>query len=121
MVTIQLPGFRHPTLIQSIVWLEGEANYTKVHCLDGTSKLISQPLLWFERALDFIRVHKSAIVNPRYIVDFGQKRSRVGWVVLTTGLVLRVSRSRLDHTARQLQLMGWVSPGRFPADGLTAR
>lgn len=108
MATIQLPGLRHPTLIQSIVWLEGEANYTKVHCQNGRFEMITQPLLWFERQLDFIRVHRSAIVNPAYISAFGQKKSRAGWVRLTNGLILPVSRSRLTYTATLLQSNGYA-------------
>ncbi len=108
MMTIQLPGIREPLPIQSIVWLEGDANYTKVHCQNGKSELITHSLIWFERQLNFIRIHRSTIVNPNYMVGFRQKRSRAGWVQLTDGLVLPVSRSRLEHTAASLRLSGYA-------------
>ena len=102
MTTVRFPGQRQPIVVQSIVWLEGDANYTKVHCQNGTCLLISQPLRWFEPRLDFLRVHRSAIVNPAFIHEFRQKRSRAGWVQLLDGLVLPVSRSRLVDTAARL-------------------
>ncbi len=104
MLTIQFPGLRQPVSVQSIVWLEGDANYTRVHYQDGGYSLITQPLRWFESRLNFIRVHRSAIVNPAYIQEFKQKRSRAGWVELTDGQVLPVSRSRLAYTATRLGL-----------------
>lgn len=104
MLTIQLPGVRHSLLVDSIVWLEGEANYTRVHCLDGSYKMITQPLLWFERKLGFVRIHRSAIVNPQFIAEFWQKKSRAGWVKLTNGQTLPVSRSRLEATAAQFSV-----------------
>ncbi|MFD2569143.1 LytR/AlgR family response regulator transcription factor [Spirosoma soli] len=103
MTTINLPGHRYPVLINSVMWLEGEANYTRVHYQDGSFTMVTQPLQWFERQFNFIRVHKSAIVNPTYIREFKQKKSRVGWVQLLNGMVLPVSRSRLEHTAIQLE------------------
>ncbi|GAB3493672.1 hypothetical protein GCM10027341_09230 [Spirosoma knui] len=104
MSTINLPGHRYPVPIDSVVWLEGDANYTRVHYQDGSFSLVSQPLQWFETQLNFIRVHKSAIINPLYIREFRQKKSRAGWVQLQNGLILPVSRSRLEQTATQLNL-----------------
>lgn len=104
MTTIHLPGHRYPVPINSVVWLEGEANYTRVHYQDGSFSLVTQPLQWFETQLNFIRVHKSSIVNPLYIREFRQKKSRAGWIQLTDGMILPVSRSRLEQTATQLSL-----------------
>lgn len=91
--------------IDSIVWLEGEANYTRVHYQDGTFILVTQPLHWFEYHLNFIRVHRSAIVNPTYVLEFEQKKGRSGWVRLVDGTLVPVSRDRLDNTATQLKLI----------------
>ncbi len=102
MLTVRFPGQRQPISVQSIVWLEGDANYTRVHYQNGTYMLISQPLRWFEPRLDFLRVHRSAIVNPAFVYEFRQKRSRAGWVKLLDGQVLPVSRSRLANTAARL-------------------
>lgn len=103
MTTVQLPAHRQPTPVDMIVWLEGEANYTRVHYRDGSFTLVTHPLQWFDQKLDFIRVHRSAIVNPMYVRDFKQRKSRAGWVQLHDGKILPVSRSRLTYTDTQLK------------------
>lgn len=103
MINIKLPGHRQPVPIRSIMWLEGEASYTRLHYQDGVCTLVSQPLRWFEEQLRFVRVHKSAIVNPVHVRQFDQKKGRAGWVKLTDGTVLPVSRGRLEYTAHLLE------------------
>ncbi|MCK8490972.1 LytTR family transcriptional regulator [Spirosoma sp. RP8] len=105
MNTIQLIGHPDPVDVDSIVWLKGEANYTRIHCLKGTFILVTQPLHWFEQHLNFIRVHRSAIVNPVYVREFMRKKSRSGWVRLFDDTVVTVSRDRLETTALQLMLI----------------
>ena len=104
MKTIQLIGYSPPVLINSIVWLEGDANYTRIHFQDGTVKLITQSLNWFEQNLDFVRVHRSAIINQAYVAEFVQKKGRSGWVRLMDNTIIPVSRDRLDYTAIHLAL-----------------
>ncbi|UHG90356.1 LytTR family DNA-binding domain-containing protein [Spirosoma oryzicola] len=105
MNTIQLIGHPDPVDVDSIVWLKGEANYTRIHCQKGTFILVTQPLHWFEQHLNFIRVHRSAIVNPVYVREFMRKKSRSGWVRLFDDTVVTVSRDRLETTALQLMLI----------------
>ena len=105
MKTIQLVGHSPTVSVQSIMWLEGEANYTRVHYQKGTFTLVTQPLHWFEQHLNFIRVHRSAIVNPIYVREFEQKKGRSGWVRMTDDTLVPVSRDRLENTAIQLTLI----------------
>lgn len=102
MQTIHLTGHPHPIQIDSILWLEGEASYTRVHYQDGAIAIVTQPLLWFEHRLNFIRVHRSAIINPLYVQEFERKNGRSGWVRLINNLVIPVSRNRLEYTASML-------------------
>ncbi|GAB4024873.1 LytR/AlgR family response regulator transcription factor [Spirosoma koreense] len=102
MKSIQLVGHPDPVLIDSIVWLEGEANYTRIYYQNGTFSIATQPLQWFEHHLDFIRVHRSAIINPAFIQEFVQQRGRSGWVRLLDNRVIPVSRNRLEQTAARL-------------------
>ncbi|GAB3779696.1 hypothetical protein GCM10028818_30680 [Spirosoma horti] len=104
MKTIQLVGHSPAVFIQSIMWLEGDANYTRVHFQDGSIKLITQSLHWFEKNLDFVRVHRSAIINPAYVQEFSQKKGRSGWIRLADSTLIPVSRDRLEYTAAQLSL-----------------
>ncbi len=101
---IQLIGHPHAVLIDSIIWLEGEASYTRVHFQSGANTIVTQPLSWFEQNLDFIRVHRSAIVNPSYVDEFVQKKGRSGWIRLVNNTVIPVSRDRLGYTAAQLTI-----------------
>ncbi|WP_460970053.1 LytR/AlgR family response regulator transcription factor [Spirosoma migulaei] len=102
MESIQLIGHPAPVLISSIVWLEGEANYTRVHYQNGGFSIVTQPLQWFEQHLDFVRIHRSAIINPIYVQEFVQKRGRSGWVRLQDNRVIAVSRNRLEYAASRL-------------------
>ena len=102
MQTIQLIGHPEPVLIDSIVWLEGEANYTRVHFQDGSFSLVTQPLIWFEHRLSFVRIHRSAIINPDYVHTFEHKSGRSGWVRLLDDRVIPVSRNRLKQAYTML-------------------
>ncbi|MBD2701418.1 LytTR family transcriptional regulator [Spirosoma sp. BT702] len=102
MESIHLIGHPNPVLISSIVWLEGEANYTRVHYQSGGFSIVTQSLHWFEQHLNFVRIHRSAIINPIYVQEFVQKRGRSGWVRLVDDRVMPVSRNRLEHTASRL-------------------
>lgn len=102
MKSIQLVGYSTPVLIDSIGWLEGEANYTRIYYQNGTDTLVTQSLHWFEQHLDFIRVHRSTIVNPDFVAEFVHKSSRSGWVRLRNDRIIPVSRNRLDSTTSRL-------------------
>jgi len=102
MKTIQLIGHPDPVPISSIVWLEGEASYTRVHYQNGTYAIVTQPLQWFEQHLDLVRVHRSAIINPIYVQEFTQKRGRSGWIRLPGDLIIPVSRTRLELVAARI-------------------
>lgn len=104
MNSIHLIGHPHAVLIDSIIWLEGEASYTRVHFQSGTNTIVTQPLSWFEQNLDFVRVHRSAIINPSYVDEFVQKKGRSGWIRLADNTVIPVSRDRLSYTAAQLTI-----------------
>lgn len=104
METIHLTGHPTPVFIDSIVWLEGEANYTRVHYQNGTISIVTQPLHWFEQYPAFIRVHRSAIINPVYVQEFVCKKSRSGWVRLLNDKVVPVSRTHLELIAARFPL-----------------
>lgn len=102
MTSIQLIGHARPVLINSILWLEGEATYTRIHYQNGSCSIVTQPLQWFEHHLDLVRVHRSAIINPVHVKEFVQKRGRSGWVRLLDDRIIPVSRTRLALTAARL-------------------
>lgn len=80
-----------------IIYLQGASNYTWVHYQDGQKLLLSKPLLYFEAALpNFLRVHKTALINPRYIRDVTPppRRKTPGCVHLINGISLPIGRRR---------------------------
>lgn len=103
--SIQVTGHPDPILISSIVWLEGEANYTRIHRLNDTSPMVTQSLYWFEQYVNFIRVHRSAIINPLYVLEFGHKKGRSGWVRLVNDKIVTISRAHLESTVERLMLI----------------
>ena len=109
--SIRLVGHSHPVIIDSIVWLEGDANYTRIHYQNNTVSVVTQSLSWFEQHLNFIRVHRSAIINPMYVQEFVYKKGRSGWIRLCNEKIIPVSRTRLKLTAAQLTPtnMNWAA------------
>jgi len=96
MRTIQLPGYIKPTFVNLIVWLEGEANYTRVHYQNGTNSLVTKPLNHFEQYACFVRVHRSAMVNSMYVHGFISNNGRSGLLQLVDGKNVPVSRAHLQ-------------------------
>jgi CheY-like chemotaxis protein len=80
-----------------ITYLAGANNYTWLNFENGKKTLISKPLCYFETRLDqFIRVHKTALINPRFVRDWvAPERSKMaGTVRMNCGTVLPVGRRR---------------------------
>jgi two-component system, LytTR family, response regulator len=62
---------RIPT--NSIIMLEGVANYTLFHLQNGKQKLYARTLRYFEELLSeerFIRVHRGYLVNSSCIINY---------------------------------------------------
>ncbi len=86
-----------------ILYLKGEDNYTRFFLEDGTFKLATRTLREFENLLapvGFIRIHKSHIVNPRWIKSYRFENS--GRVEMIDGQWLDVSRRRSEMLFAQL-------------------
>ena len=84
--------------VDEILWLEGAGSYVRIH-LDGESHLARNTLTDLARRLEpagFLRVHRSSILNLRYLKSLesagrGALRAR-----LTDGTTVRVAASRTD-------------------------
>jgi len=84
--------------VGSIICCLGENNYTRFFFDDGESRLVSRPLSEYEDLLaefDFIRVHKSHLVNGTKISSFVKKDG--GYLVTTDGYSIPVSRRKKDE------------------------
>lgn len=75
-----------------IVSLVANINYTYVYLSSGSVLIVSKTLKSFEIELTkigFIRIHKSAIINPHYICKYSHPEMQ-----LSNGQVVTVSRRR---------------------------
>jgi len=86
--------------IGSILWCQGDSNYTHFHLKDGHKITASKTLKEYEELLgdkDFMRVHKSYIVNLAHVEGI----TRTGKLQLTGPLEIEVAKRRLkvvrDH------------------------
>lgn len=87
--------------VHKIVRCEADSNYTHFYLSDKIKFTASKTLKEFEEILsenDFIRIHKSHIVNKIYI----QSVSNDGYAHLKDGLVLEVSRRRLTDVKHSM-------------------
>ena len=78
-----------------ITWLEAANQYVRIHTLKK-SHLISQSLNHLQKQLDpqkFYRIHRSAIVNGRYIKEIHTAKNGIYTIHLTSGQLLNLSRS----------------------------
>jgi two-component system LytT family response regulator len=87
-----------------IVWVEAEDYYIAIH-VNGRRILARESLKTFEERLDaqqFARIHRSAIVNTRWIRAIEPVASGDQRLLLTDGTVLRVSRTHRAALMRRL-------------------
>ncbi|WP_224367608.1 LytR/AlgR family response regulator transcription factor [Hyalangium versicolor] len=87
--------------VGEVDWLEAEDYYVQVHS-NGDTHLVRQPLRQLETQLDprqFVRIHRSTIVNARRVKEMRPLFHGEYQVILRDGTCLKLSRSyreRLD-------------------------
>lgn len=89
---IHIGGLVRTIDIQSIMYLQSEVNYTRFFAKDGKTYLEAKTLKHFDKVLadtEFIRIHKSYLVNRNCIVSMTSD-----FVLLKNGVQLPVSRRK---------------------------
>ena len=90
--------------LNSILWLEGDWNYTRIYQKNKAVSLSAYTLKRYERQLtEFIRVRKNAMVNPKHvdtIVRISGKPGRL-ILVLSNGEEIEVTRRRQGLVRKQ--------------------
>lgn len=87
-----------------ILKCEADGNYTKVHCSDNRTILVSKTLLYIEQELPpdlFIRVHQSFLVNIGAIQAY--MRDNGGYLLLSDGSQVPIARGRKAEVLRRLK------------------
>jgi two-component system, LytTR family, response regulator len=83
--------------LDQILFLEGEINYTHFHFQFRKRTVIAHPLKYFEADLlsrGFLRIHRSYIVNSRFVESTNLLENTL---TLVDGTVLRVARRRIKE------------------------
>jgi two-component system LytT family response regulator len=82
---------------ENIIKLQANGNFTDVYLADGSCKMICKFLKHFDELLSvpFIRVHRSFIVNTRFIKSYS--KSAGGFVTLLDGSEIEVSATYKEH------------------------
>ena len=85
-----------------ITKLQAKGNFTEVHLINGTHKLICKFLKYFDDLLEapFIRIHRSYIVNLSFIKSYS--KSAGGYVTLQDGSEIEVSASYKEQLLKSL-------------------
>jgi len=81
--------------VEEIRWIAAEENYVRI-CAGDESHLLRDTMARIETRLDpnvFLRVHRSSIVNLRYVKEVKNDSDGESLVVLTTGELVAMSRS----------------------------
>jgi two-component system, LytTR family, response regulator len=97
--TLQGTFFYKP---DEIIRLEGESNYTKFFFTNQKAMLTSKTLKEYDHILfnhNFIRVHKSHIVNKLHVVNY----TCDGMLTMTDGSKVEISRRRKEEVIAQLK------------------
>lgn len=85
--------------LDQIIFLEGDVNYTSFHFQSHRRTIISRSLKYFEADLlprGFLRIHRSYIVNSRFVKSANFLENTL---TLVDGTVLRVARRRVKKIA----------------------
>ncbi|ADB39115.1 response regulator transcription factor [Spirosoma linguale] len=96
------PALERPELI---AYFLGANNYSWLHFRNGEKKLLSKPISYLEGRLPgFIRVHKTALINPDYVQSLHRplRQKMAGKIQLQSGETFPVSRRRWNQVAQSL-------------------
>jgi two-component system, LytTR family, response regulator len=92
--------------VDAIDWVEASGDYARIHA--GKHRyLVSQRMHALERLLEareFVRVHRSLIVNVKRVRELHRDPDGGGTMVLTDGVRLRVARGRWEAMERALEM-----------------
>lgn len=104
MSVLKLPGLRPPVALDSIIWVEGHGNYSWVYFTQQPRYLWATTLKRVEAQLPgFIRIHKSALINPTYVDKLTMTGPRSLCIRMSDGAKLLVARRRMEGVRHQLR------------------
>lgn len=97
------------TKVRDITYIQAADDYSEVRLVDGATALVNVPLRRWEARLpaaDFVRIHRSSLVNLRHVEEVQHVDGRFQ-VVLRGGPALAVSRRMASELKQRLR---WIAP-----------
>jgi two-component system, LytTR family, response regulator len=91
--------------IDEIIFVEGDSSYSEFNMIDGSKVVSSKRLAIYEELLKnhlFVRVHKSYLVNLKYIKKY--QRGRGGYLSMTNGKSIKVSENKKEELMKFLMV-----------------
>ena len=92
--------------VDNVDWVEALGDYARIHAGKQTH-LVAQRMHALERLLeagDFIRIHRSLIVNLKRVRELHRESDGSGSIVLQDGIRLRVARGRWESLQAALDM-----------------
>lgn len=85
-------GFQKIIAVENIIAIEAQESYCNIHALQGIS-VASKNLKHFETIFedhpDFIRVHKSWIINKKHMINYSKSELEIN---MTNGIIAKLSK-----------------------------
>lgn len=88
-------------LVNHVVLLKGDINYTTFYFEDGREKVVAHTIKFFEQFLQshgFLRIHRSYMINPNHIQTYNSEQENL---TMANGKIVLISRRR-KHTLKNL-------------------
>ena len=93
--------------LSEVLYMVGAGNYTKFTMVNGDIHTSSKNLKVYDDAIlyhpDFIRVHRSYLVNKKYIKQILKSNKQLWFVEMQNNEKLELSKGRIDEILEQLQ------------------
>ena len=96
--------------LEQIVYAEAEDNIAMLHLENKKTVKLTKSLGWLETQLEnhgFCRIHHSYVVNFNHLKEY--IRNDGGYLIMSTGKALSLSRRRKDHFLEQLEQWKMIS------------
>ena len=96
MVLPTMEGFE-VVVLKDVVRCQAKDNLTDLFLADGSRRTVSRTLKFYETVLeeyDFVRVHKSHLVNVNYVKEY--KKGKGGDIYLSDGSIVQLAPARRE-------------------------
>ncbi len=92
--------------LADVLWIRADGDYSALRLLDGRSELHDKPLASLSAVLppDFVRCHRSYLVNLRHVRTLHAGSGSRYWLTLANGTELPVGRAHVAGLRQQLAI-----------------